>query len=260
MTPFPFSALRPLARPVAATLRLALVASLALAGGACSGASIRPEAELFREGSLAFEEESYKSAIEDYKVLLEQYPFSDKAEIASLNIAHAYFLTGDYAKAVDAFNDFERLYPVSPLLPFVGYTIGMCYLEQSRPQDRDASPSEAALRQFEKLRHQFPNSLWADLARYRAGQARESLGEHELFVGDYYRERDRFESAASRYRFVMSQYPDTQAAARAAQRLAATLAKEKLTAKPEAEEPDEQSHAVYSAPVMPIPGIGHVNH
>lgn len=187
---------------------------------ACGSPAIRPENELFREGSLAFEEESYSSAIEDYKVMLEQYPFSDKAEIASLNIAHAYFLTGEFSKAIDAFNDFERLYPVSPLLPFVGYTIGMCYLEQGNTSDRDSSASEAALRQFEKLAHQFPKSLWADLAKHRAAQARESLGGHELVVGDYYRERKRQEAAAGRYRFVIQKYPGTQAAMRAEQRLA----------------------------------------
>ena len=250
--------LRNSADPVAGGLGLALLASLALLVSACGAAAIRPEADLFREGSLAFEEESYNSAIEDYKVLLEQYPFSEKAEIASLNIAHAYFLTGEFSTAVDAFNDFERLYPVSPLLPFVGYTIGMCYLEQSRPQDRDASPSESALRQFEKLRHQFPASLWADLAKYRAGQARESLGEHELFVGDYYRKRKRFDSAVARYQFRIAQYPDTQAAARATERLAATLAAQQLSPQEPAQE--EQSHAVYSAPVMPVPGLGQVHH
>ncbi len=203
-----------------------MLAALACLLWACGAPAIRPETELFREGSLAFEEESYSSAIEDYKVMLEQYPFSDKAEIASLNIAHAYFLTGQFSKAVEAFNDFERLYPVSPLLPFVGYTVGMCYLEQSNTSDRDSSASEAALRQFEKLARQFPSSLWADLAKHRAEQARENLGSHELFVGDYYRVRERRTAAAGRFRFVIRKYPTTQAATRAEQRLAVAPATE----------------------------------
>ncbi|MBI5504870.1 MAG: outer membrane protein assembly factor BamD [Deltaproteobacteria bacterium] len=225
------AAARPLTKPAARLRCLGLAGLLACLVCACGSPAIRPENELFREGSLAFEEESYNSAIEDYKVMLEQYPFSDKAEIASLNIAHAYFLTGEFSKAIDAFNDFERLYPVSPLLPFVGYTIGMCYLEQSNTSDRDSSASEAALRQFEKLGHQFPKSLWADLARHRAAQARESLGSHELVVGDYYRERERQEAAAGRYRFVIRKYPGTQAAVRAEQRLASVPAAPPQTAR-----------------------------
>jgi len=199
---------------------VSLVAVLTCLLWACGPPAIRPENELFREGTLAFEGESYNSAIEDYKVLLEQYPFSDRAEIASINIAYAYFLTEKFGKAIDAFNDFERLYPISPLLPFVGYTIGMCYLEQSNTADRDGSAPEAALRQFEKLRHQFPSSLWAQLAKHRAQQASEALGSHEIVVGDYYHARKHLEAAEGRYRFVIQKYPNTQAAARAEQRLA----------------------------------------
>ena len=123
------------------------MAALGLVAG-CGAPAMLPEDVLFREASLALEEESYSTAIDNYKKLLEEYPFSDKAEIASLNIAYAHYLKEQYGEAIAAFNDFERLYPVSPLLPFVSYTIGMCWLDQAKAGDRDATASDQALRQF----------------------------------------------------------------------------------------------------------------
>src|SRR6185369_6461784 len=186
---------------------------------ACSAGPALPEGELYREASLALEDESYTTAISSYKKLLEEYPFSDKAEIAAINIAFAHYLNGEHNEAIAAFNDFERLYPVSPLLPFVSYTIGMCWLDQARDGERDPSPSDEALRQFRKVADEFPNTLYADLARFRQQQAREDLSAHELVVGDYYRQRKRLEAAAARYQFVLTEYPTTQNAARAAARL-----------------------------------------
>jgi outer membrane protein assembly factor BamD len=196
-------------------------ALVSLLVASCSAPPPPPEDELFREASLALEDESYKAAIESYKKLLEEYPFSDKAEIASLNIAYGHYLTGDYIEAIGAFNDFERLYPVSPLLPFVSYTIGMCWLDEAKSGDRDPSSSKEALRQFQKVESEYPRTLYADLARYRQQQARENLSSHEIAIGDYYRERKRFAAAAGRYSMVLRVYPTTENAARATERLAA---------------------------------------
>jgi len=197
---------------VRALVAIALVASLP----ACSAGPTLPEGELYKEASLALEGESYASAISSYKKLLEEYPFSDKAEIASINIAYAHYLNNEYNEAIAAFNDFERLYPVSPLLPFVSYTIGICWLDQSRDGQRDASPSDEALRQFRKVENEFPHTLYADMAVFRQQQARENLAAHEIAVGDYYKKRKRYEAAASRYRFAVTEYPTTENAVRAA--------------------------------------------
>ncbi len=186
---------------------------------ACGAPEQQPENDLYREASLALEDESYVTAISDYKKLLEEYPFSEKAEIASLNIAYAHYLTEEYAEAIAAFNDFERLYPISPLLPFVSYTIGMCWLDQARDGERDPSSSDEALRQFRKVASEFPKTIYADLAVFRQQQARENLAAHEIVVGDYYRQRSQFSAASARYHFVLSEYPTSENSARAAERL-----------------------------------------
>ena len=229
---------------------------------ACSSGPALPEGELYKEASLALEDESYTTAISSYKKLLEEYPFSDKAEIASINIAFAHYLNDEYSEAIVAFNDFERLYPVSPLLPFVSYTIGMCWLDQARDGERDPTPSDQALRQFRKVENEFPNTIYADLAAFRQKEARENLAAHELVVGDYYRDRKRTDAALGRYRYVIKEYPATENAARAQARiqeiqLASAQEKPDTSDRIEARAPDSSTPS--TAPVAPAPITGNTS-
>ena len=145
-----------------------------------------PEGDLYGQANGEFANGDFVMAAQFYDKLLEQYPFSDFAEVARLRIAHAYYLGKEYEKAVAAFNDFERLHPTSPALPFVEYSIGMAYLDQARPLDRDKGATENAKLQFERVSTRYEGSLYGRLAVYRIGQCNELLAGHELKVGEYY--------------------------------------------------------------------------
>jgi outer membrane protein assembly factor BamD len=194
------------------------VVALILVG--CGAPAPLAERQLYDEANTQFEAGNFESSTRNFATLLEQYPFSDLAEASRLRIAHAYYLNRDYEKAIAAFNDFERLHPTSPSLPFVGYTIGMSYLDQDSTRDRDSSASENALQQFERVRNAYPDSLYARLAEFRARRCRENLADHEIFVGDYYADRGKPAAARARYEYVLSNYPRTDAAVIARERVA----------------------------------------
>lgn len=179
---------------------------------ACAAPPPATELELVEAGSTYFENENYIQAIVNYEELLEQYPFSDEAEAASINIAHAFYLTKQYERAIAAFEEFERLYPTSPLLPFVEYTVGMCHLDRSLSRDRDKSASEAALRQFNRLLDRFPDSVYAPIARLRAADAEENMAGHELIIGDWYMAEGKPGAADARYSYLLQTYPKSEAA------------------------------------------------
>jgi len=178
------------------------------------------ERPLYDEANVDFEAGNFESATRNYETLLEQYPFSDLAEVARIRIAHAYYLNHDYEKAITAFNDFERLHPTSPSLPFVGYTIGMSYLDQAKTRDRDSSASESAFQQFQRVRNAYPDSLYARLAEFRMRECQENLAGHELVIGDYYADRGKDEAARARYEYVLATYPRSDVAVTARERLA----------------------------------------
>jgi outer membrane protein assembly factor BamD len=198
---------------------LALLATLACLIAACGPPAPLGEIDLFEEANREFETGQFTLATNHYQELLEQHPFSDLAEIARLRIAHAYYLNHNYDKAIAAFNDFERLHPASPLMPFVEYSIGMAYLDQTRPMDRDKSAAESALRQFERVKDRYAGSLYGRLAEFRMIQCRETLAGHELVIGDYYRRVGKTPASVSRYRYLVETYPETDAAVLGRQRL-----------------------------------------
>ncbi len=203
----------------------ALSATLLIVCLAASGCGAPPpmgEVELFEEANREFEAEQFTLSSQHYEELLEQHPFSDLAEIARIRIAHSYYLNGNYDRAVAAFNDFERLHPASPLMGFVEYTIGMSYLDQIRPADRDKSSANNAMRQFERVQNRYRGTLYGELAGFRITECREILAGHELVVGDYYRRVGKTAASMRRYGFLVKTYPDTDAAVLGRKRLGET--------------------------------------
>jgi outer membrane protein assembly factor BamD len=197
------------------------------------------ERDLYDGANAEFEATNFDTATTFYEEMLEQYPFSDLAEGARLRIAHAYYLNGDYEKAIAAFNDFERLHPTSAQLAFVEYSIGMSYLDQARTRDRDNSASENALQQFQRVRDNYPGSLYGRLADFRISQCTEKLASHELYVGDYYARSGKDRAARARYRYILATYPNSDAALGARERLASM--------EPETEQTDEEVDAAEAA-------------
>jgi outer membrane protein assembly factor BamD len=189
---------------------------------ACSAPPVPPEGDLFSQAHHEFESRDFVMAAQFYDKLLEQYPFSDNAETARLRIAHAYYLGGEYEKAIAAFNDFERLHPTSEALAFVEYSVGMAYLDQARPLDRDKAATENAKLQFQRVLSRYGDTLYGRLAAFRIAQCDELLAGHELKVGEYYASIGKEKAALSRYRYLLEQYPQTDAAVEARRRLPVT--------------------------------------
>lgn len=204
-----------------ASFRRALLVAVALFVAACGAPPVPPEGDLFTQANHEFENRDFVMAAQFYDKLLEQYPFSDNAEIARLRIAHAYYLGAEYDKAISAFNDFERLHPTSAALPFVEYSIGMAYLDQARPLDRDKAATENAKLQFQRVLTRYEGTLYGRLAAFRISQCDELLAGHELVVGEYYASVGKRDAALSRYRYLVEQYPKTDAAVEARRRLPA---------------------------------------
>lgn len=203
--------------------RLTWAACLLVCGiAACSAPPVPPEGDLFSQANREFENRDFVMAAQFYDKLLEQYPFSDNAETARLRIAHAYYLGGEYEKAIAAFNDFERLHPTSEALAFVEYSVGMAYLDQARPLDRDKAATENAKLQFQRVLSRYGDTLYGRLAAFRIAQCDELLAGHELKVGEYYASIGKEKAALSRYRYLVEQYPQTDAAVEARRRLPVT--------------------------------------
>jgi len=179
-----------------------------------------PSDKLWTEADEAMRDEAWEIAIQDYKKLLEQYPFDPNAEEAELRIAEAYFNAGRYPEAIAAFGDFERMHPTSDNLALIEYRRGMSYLAQHRSSDRDQQAIKNALDSFRNLVDRYPGTPWASRAELRVRECREELAEHDAHIANFYLGRGSLRAAESRLRGLLTEYPEAQATAQTHDRFA----------------------------------------
>src|SRR5215831_18991375 len=182
--------------------------------------------DYYQQAQANFAHHEYNAAIENYQLVIDKYPFSPYAEDAELKIGLAYYEMKEYAEAIGALDDFQRMHPTSKNLELVSYYIAMSYYTQIGREDQDQTKTEQALKHFEIIEQRFPEGSFAELARQNANVCREMLARHEMVVGNYYFKRANFRAAESRLAELMQKYPDTPIAPDALFELGQALEKE----------------------------------
>src|SRR5882672_507124 len=207
-------------------LLLILVAFSLLPVAACSLHKKPTGEDYYAQGQWMFAQKEYKSSIENYQKLIDEYPFSPYAEDAEMRIGLAHYEEKDYAEAIGSLDDFQRMHPTSKNLELVTYYIGMSYYDQIGREDQDQTKTEQALKRFQELEQRFPEGSFAELAHEKVVVCREMLARNQLVVGNYYYKRANFRAAESRFAELMQKYPDTPVAPDALFELGISLEKE----------------------------------
>jgi outer membrane protein assembly factor BamD len=207
-------------------LLLILVAFALLPAASCSLRQKPTGEDYYAQGQLDFATKEYKAAIENYQLVIDKYPFSPYAEDAEMKIGLAYYQQKDYAEAIGALDDFERMHPTSKNLELVTYYIGLSYYDQIGREDQDQGKTVAALKRFQELEQRFPEGDFAELAHDKVLVCREMLARNQMIVGNYYYKRANFRAAESRFAELLQKYPETPVAPDALFELGISLEKE----------------------------------
>jgi outer membrane protein assembly factor BamD len=189
-----------------------LVSAALLATAGCAAKPPGSANDSFKVASQNLRQGSYQEAVENYRALLDEHPFSEFSEEAELKIGVAHFKADSCPEATAAFSDFQRRHPTSPHLPLVGYLLGRCAEQQMRPSDRDQSASQNAHAYYQALTQQYPTSPYAELARERLADTRETLATHELQIAEYYVSHDNSKAAETRFLDLVNRFNDTDVA------------------------------------------------
>jgi outer membrane protein assembly factor BamD len=164
--------------------------------------------ELVSDGMDQFNNEDYKDSIESFEKLRDWYPFSQYVIVAELKIADSYYHIKNYEEAVAAYEAFENLHPRNEAIPYVIFQIGLCYYEQIDTIDRDQISAKNALDTFNRLKKQFPEDGYAHRAEENIKKCIKSLAGHEFYVGLFYYKNKHYKAALSRFKSVLSNFPD----------------------------------------------------
>lgn len=130
------------------------------------------------------------------------------AQQAQLDLAYAYWRSGERAEALAAVERFIKLNPSSPALDYALYLRGvinfnddigvMGSLAGQDLAERDSKASRDAYQAFRQLVTQFPESAYAEDARLRMDYILNTLAKYELYVARYYYRRGAYVAAVNR--------------------------------------------------------------
>ena len=178
--------------------------------------AVAPADELYAEGLNALQGQSilgvyqyvdYETVIETFQSLIDNYPYSEQAVDAELQIANAYFESGSYEEALTYYRDFAELHPNHAKVPYTIYRSALCHEEQLEDVQRDQRNTREAIDYLDRLLVAYPNSAYAKEAEALWRMLHVHLAEHVEGIADFYRSREEYEAAAERYRSILNDSP-----------------------------------------------------
>lgn len=201
--------------------------ALAVAVSACS--SLKQDhtlgwsaAQLYKAGKEELNDGSYSSAEEYYTKLLSRFPYGKLAQQSQLDLAYAYYKSGEPEKALAQIDDFLRTYPQHPYADYALFMKGVVEYEQNislfsrliptNLSQTDPEQLKKAFDDFNLLVQRYPKSEYAEDARYRMVYIRNLLGEHSLEIANYYLRQGAYVSAIARAKQVLEKYEQSPSA------------------------------------------------
>lgn len=164
-------------------------------------------------------------AIEVFKAISEEGPFSDVGELGQYKLGIAHLALGEYEQAVVAFEQLIDRYPDSPLVDDARFQLAQASLKGTFEPGYDQHATDQAMEQLHVFVEEYPGSDLSPEASERITGLRERRAEHEFQVGRFYEDRKQFASALVSYREVVSRYADTSWASKATARIDALESK-----------------------------------
>lgn len=194
------------------TKLLALVAVLALtACGSSKPLLSSPNAdvnELYKDAKEDIGSGNYEKGIKTLERVEGRGAGTVLAQQAQLDMAYAYWRSGERAQAESTLDRFIKLNPSSPALDYALYLRGvinfnddigiMGSLAGQDMSERDQRASRDAYQAFKQLVEQFPQSQYTPDAKERMAYISNSLADYELHVARYYFRRGAYVASANR--------------------------------------------------------------
>jgi outer membrane protein assembly factor BamD len=201
---------------VAPVLRRVTFASVLLATAGCAWlrpgpTPILPAGELYELGETELARRGYEDARGHFRTIVERHPNSTYAPRARFLIGRAFYLEGEFDKAITEMQTFMAFYPSHQIADLAQYHMAMAYYDQviAKGIEQDQSLAGKALEEFRKLVREYPESRYATDALAKIDICRGRLAQKEVWVATYYFTQGNAGAARQRLERVLREYPRT---------------------------------------------------
>jgi len=148
----------------------------------------------------------YSSAARDLGKFSSNYPYSKYAVQAELLRIFSSYKAGEIILTETLSSTFIDRHPGHANVDYAKYMLALSHFKQKSSSRHDSTHVILAIDTFKRLLKEHPESEYAEEGKQRLQSLYNQLAEHELEVGKFYFEKDRFIAAANRFQVITKDY------------------------------------------------------
>ena len=165
--------------------------------------------KIFHEGMKFNKDKKYDKAIEKFKKINDEFPYSDLAQKAKIYNAYLSYKTNDFDKAIILLVDYINMNPSGEFTDYAYYLLAMCYYVQIAEPDRDGEFTKKAIEKFNLLRKKFTESKFSKDARFKLDFLNDFLAQKEFNIAMFYLKKNAPSPAINRFSKILKNYQGT---------------------------------------------------
>ena len=146
----------------------------------------RPVELLFNVGANYLDHHQWNDAVNYFREVERQHPYSEWSRRAILMTAYAHYEANNYSEAIADSDRFITLYPGNVATPYAYYLKAICYFEQIVDVGRDQAATEQAQKAMGDVIKRYPHTEYAVDAHLKLDMVRDQLAGKEMTIGRFY--------------------------------------------------------------------------
>ena len=165
--------------------------------------------EAYNEGLKEFNRGDTFFAVKKFNEVELLYPQSIWAPRSTLMAAYAFYSDLYFSDAIFELERFLTKYKNHPNTDYVYYLLAICHYNQIVDEKKDLGEIVKAQNYFNLLVKEFPETDFAEDAKFKLELIQEILASKEIYLANYYLSREKWVSAMNRYKKIVNQYDTT---------------------------------------------------
>ncbi len=165
--------------------------------------------EAYNEGFEEFNRGDIFFAAKKFNEVELLYPQSIWAPRSNLMAAYAYYSQLYFTYAIVELERFLDKYKNHPNTDYAYYLLAICHYNQITDEKKDLGQIVKAKQYFTLLINEFPETDFAEDANFKLELIEEILASKELYLANYYLDREKWIPAMNRYKKIVDEYDTT---------------------------------------------------
>ncbi len=165
--------------------------------------------EAYKEGLKEFENGDVFFAAKKFNEVELLYPQSIWAPRSTLMAAYVYYSQLYFTDAIIELERFLVKYKNHPNTDYAYYLLAICHYNQIVDEKKDLGEIVKAQKYFRILIENYPTTDFAEDASFKLELIKEILASKELYIANYYLDKEKWIPAMNRYKKIVNEYDTT---------------------------------------------------